>query len=142
MRCAALALTACLAGCSLTSSSGVECVNDSQCGDEDVCTRQFNGGGECVARTNVRSVLVKWTIDGVAASVTSCDAHPDLYVQFDGSAYGDVVRYEPVVCSQGQFNVDKVSKRYQQVELGFTGRNASVQPIDPVTAQAQFDLFH
>jgi hypothetical protein len=141
MRCAALALMACLAGCSLTSGSGAECVNDSQCGD-DVCTRQFNRGGECLPRTSVRSVLVKWTIDGVAASITTCDGYPEIYLQFDGSEYGDTLRFEPVACSQGQFNVDKLPKRYQQVELGVAGSSASVQVIDPITAQAQFDLLH
>lgn len=135
MRCAALALMACLAGCSLTSSGAVECVNDSQCGD-DVCTR----GGECLPRASVHSVVVKWTVNGTAASATSCNAHPYLYVQFDGSAYGDMLRFEQVVCSQGLYNVDKLAKRYQQVELGVAGSTGHVQPIDPVSAQALFDL--
>lgn len=134
MRYAALALMACLAGCSLTSGSGGECVNDSQCGDE-VCTR----GGECMARSSVHSVLVKWTVDGEAASATSCSAHPDLYLQFHGSDYGDTLRFEPVVCSQGQFFVDKLPKRYLQVELGVAGGNGNVLPID-AASQAQFDL--
>jgi hypothetical protein len=136
MRCAGLALMACLAGCSLTSGSGGECVNDSQCGD-DVCTR----GGECVARANVRTVMVKWTIDGAAASATTCDAHPDLYLQFNGTDYGDTLRFEPVACSQGSFFVDKLPKRYQQVELGLQGGTGHVLAIDPATAQAMFDLF-
>jgi hypothetical protein len=136
MRYAGLALMACLAGCSLTSGTGGECVNDSQCGD-DVCTR----GGECVARANVRAVMVKWTVDGVAASVTACDAHPDLYLQFNGTDYGDTLRFEPVVCSQGSFFIDKLPKRYQQVELGTQGGTGTVLTIDAASAQARFDLF-
>lgn len=136
MRYAGLALMACLAGCSLTSGTGGECVNDSQCGD-DVCTR----GGECIARSSVRSVMVKWTIEGAAASVVSCDTHRDLYLQFNGTDYGDTLRFEPVVCSQGSFFVDKLAKRYQQVELGIQGGTGTVQSIDPVTAQARVDLF-
>jgi len=138
MRYAGLALMAALAGCSLTSGTGPdgECVNDSQCGD-DVCTR----GGECVARANVRAVMVKWTVDGVSASGTSCTAHPDLYLQFKGTDYGDTVRFEPVVCSQGSFFVDKLPKRYQQVELGIQGGTGTVLGIDPASAQAMFDLF-
>lgn len=135
MRYAACALMACLAGCSLTSSSGGECVNDSQCGD-DVCAR----GGECTARASVRSVMVRWTVSGAAASATACTAHPDLFLQFDGADYGDTVRFAPVVCSQGQFPVDKLPKRYQQVELGIEGATGNVVPIDANTAQAQFDL--
>jgi hypothetical protein len=136
MRFAGLALMACLAGCSLTSGTGGECVNDSQCGD-DVCTR----GGECDARANVRAVMVKWTVDGVAASGTTCTAHPDLYLQFNGTDYGDTLRFEPVVCSQGSFFVDKLPKRYQQVELGIQGGTGTVLGIDPASAQARFDLF-
>jgi hypothetical protein len=136
MRYAGLALMACLAGCSLTPDPRGECVNDSQCGD-DVCTR----GGECVARSSVRSVMVKWTIDGAAASLATCDTHRDLYLQFNGTDYGDTLRFEPVVCSQGSFFVDKLAKRYQQVELGIQGGTGTVQTIDPVTAQARIDLF-
>jgi hypothetical protein len=136
MRYAAFVLIACLAGCSLTSAgTGGECVSDSQCGD-DVCTR----GGECTARSNVRSVMVKWTIDGVTASATSCSAHPDLYVQFHGADYGDALRFDPVACSQGQFFVDKLPKRYLQVELGAAGGTGNVTAID-ASAQARFDLF-
>jgi hypothetical protein len=135
MRTAALLLMACLAGCSLSSSGG-ECVSDSQCGDE-ICTR----GGECTAKANVRSVLVKWTVEGVAASVTSCNTHPFLSLQFDGTDYGDTLRFEQVACSQGQFNVDKLPKRFARVELGFDGGSSSVLPIDAVTGQVQFDLF-
>ena len=129
---------ACLAGCSLTSGSGGECVSDSQCG-EDVCTR----GGECVARVNVRAVMVKWTVEGASASAVSCSEHPDLYLQFNGTDYGDTLRFEPVVCSQGSFFVDKLPRRYQQVELGAQGGTGNVRAIDAASAQAQamFDLF-
>lgn len=136
MRFAGLALMACLAGCSLTSGTGGECVNDSQCGD-DVCTR----GGECLARASVRSVRVEWKVDGASASVTTCDAHRDLYLQFNGTDYGDTLRFEPVACSQGVFSVDKLPKRYQVVELGIQGGTGTVLAIDPVSAQARFDLF-
>jgi hypothetical protein len=136
MRSAALTLMACLAGCSLTSSSGAECVNDSQCGD-DLCTR----AGECAARSSVRSVVVMWTLQGAAANATSCSAHPDMFLQFDGSDSGDTLRFEQIACAQSQFSVDKLPKRYAQVELGFAGSTTVVQSIDPHTAQALFDLF-
>lgn len=135
MRYAAIALMACLTGCSLTSSSGGECVNDSQCGDE-VCAR----GGECTARSNVRSVMVKWTVEGTAASVASCSAHPDLFLRFDGTDYGDTLKFAPVPCRAGQFFVDTLPRRYQQVELGVEGSTGSALSIDAATAQATFDL--
>jgi len=136
MRYAAYVLMACLAGCSLTSGgTGGECVSDSQCGD-DVCAR----GGECTARTNVRDVMVKWTVGGVPADATTCSSHPDLFLQFDGPDYGDTIRFAPVTCVQGLFNIDKLPKRYQQVELGDEGSTGNVLSIDAKTAQAQFDL--
>ena len=136
MRYAAYALVACLTGCSLTpGGTGGECVSDSQCGD-DVCAR----GGECTSRTNVRDVMVKWTIGGGSADAATCSSHPDLFLQFDGPDYGDTIRFTPVTCVQGLFNVDKLPKRYQQVELGDEGATGNVVPIDAKTAQAQFDL--
>jgi hypothetical protein len=137
MRIAALALIAGLAGCSLTNSgSGGECQSDAQCGD-DVCARS----GECLVRSSVRSVTIKWTVNGVAADQSSCTAHPDLYVQFDGADYGDTLRFAPVPCRQGSFFVDKLPKRYVQAELGSEGGAGDVSGIDAATAQAKFDLF-
>jgi len=135
MRFAALALMACLAACSLTPS-GSECNSDSHCGD-DVCARS----GECLPRSSVRAVTVKWTINGVAASSLSCADHPDLYLQFEGADYGDTFRVSPVPCRAGSYFVDKLPKRYLQVELGADGGTGDLSPIDLVTAQAQFDLF-
>jgi hypothetical protein len=136
MRYAAFVLIACLAGCSLTSAgTGGECVSDSQCGD-DVCAR----GGECTARTNVRDVMVKWTVGGSPASAATCNTHPNLFLQFDGPDYGDTIRFAPVTCVQGLFNVDKLPTRYQQVEIGDEGSAGTVERIDARTAQAQFDL--
>lgn len=137
MRFAALAL-ACLAGCSLTTSGG-ECVNDGQCGDE-VCARS----GECLPSASLRQVMVRWTVNGAVADETSCAAQPDLYLRFDGADYGDSLRFAPVPCRQGSFFVDKLPKRYLQVELGVDGHSGDMTAIDVVSdravGQAQFDL--
>jgi hypothetical protein len=135
MRTAAFALMAALAGCSLTPG-GAECQTDSQCGD-DVCART----GECLARSAVRQVSVKWTVNGAAADMSSCTAHPDLFIQFDGVDYGDTLRFTPVPCREGLFSIDKLPKRYGTVELGSEGGASDVSSIDAATAQAQFDLF-
>ena len=136
MRFAPLALAACLWGCSLTPTSGNECHVDSQCG-EDVCARS----GECLARSSVRVVTITWTVNSAAANATSCSAHPNLYLQFDGTDYGDTLRFAPVVCRAGQYTVDRLPKRYVQVELGFEGSTGDVSSIDATTTQIQFDLF-
>jgi hypothetical protein len=125
-------LAACLPGCLPQPVS--ECSNDSQCGD-DVCART----GECVARVNVREVTVKWTVNGSAADATSCAA-PDLYLQFEGSEYGDTLRFAPVPCRAGSYTIDKLPKRYVQVELGIAGGPGDVSPIDATTGRAHLDL--
>jgi hypothetical protein len=134
MRFGVLALIACLAACSLTPS-GSECSSDSHCGD-DVCARS----GECLARSAVRAVTVKWTVNGAAADAISCTEHPDLYLQFESADYGDTFRVAPVPCRAGLYSIDKLPRRYLQVELGVDGGSGDVSPIDLATAQAQFDL--
>jgi hypothetical protein len=136
MRIAAIALAVCLVGCSLTSGSGVECRSDAQCGD-DVCA----ASGECLARTNVRDVTVRWTVNGTAADVSACTTHPDLFIQFDGSDYGDTLRFAPVPCREGQFHVLNLPRRYVQAELGFDGSTGDVSSIDSSSQQVQFDLY-
>ncbi len=137
MRLGLVALGLCLAGCPMTTSSGpnVDCRSDSQCGG-DVCARS----GECLPRSEVRAVTVKWTVKGEQANATTC-SHPDLYLQFDGLDYGDTLGFAPVPCKQGQFFVDKLPKRYLQVELGIEGGATDISSIDPSTATSQFDLF-
>lgn len=93
-----------------------------------------------MALSNVRSVMVKWTVDGAAASLASCASHSELFLRFDGSDYGDTLKFTPVACVEGQFFVDRLPRRYQQVELGVEGGTGTVLPIDATTAQATFDL--
>lgn len=133
MRFAALAVV-CLAACSL-APSGSECTTDTQCGD-DVCARS----GECLPKGDIRSVMVKWTVSGTAADATSCADHPDLYLQFNGTDYGDTLRFAPVPCSEGSFFVDKLPKRYISVDLGVEGGAGDVQAIDK-SGTAQINLF-
>src|SRR5262249_18385617 len=136
MRFAVVALAASLAGCSLTPGSGGECASDSQCGD-DVCART----NECLPRSSVEQVMVKWTMNGAAADATTCPSHANLYLQFDSSDCGDPLRYAPVPCRQGSYFIDKLPKRYVQVELGFEGHTGDVSSLDAATGQVQFDLF-
>jgi hypothetical protein len=137
MRIALAAVVACLAGCPLTSTStsNGDCKTDNQCGG-DVCARS----GECLPRTEVRSVTVKWTVKGERASSVTC-THPDLYVQFDGNDYGDTLGFAPVPCREGTFTVDKLPKRFLQVELGIEGGATDISSIDAASGAAQFDIF-
>jgi hypothetical protein len=136
MRIATLVVTACLAGCSLTPTGSVsECNTNAQCGD-DVCA----SSGECLARSSVREMIVRWTVNGVAPDPASCASHPSLYLQFEGADYGDTLRIASVPCIAGAYQVKQLPKRYLQVEVGFEGHTGDVSAIDSASPQVQFDL--
>jgi hypothetical protein len=123
-----------LAGCP-KDSPPAECMADSDCGTQ-VCART----GECLPATSVEPAKVTWTIRGSAASPTTCAQSPELYIQFDSQDPQDIFGYAPVPCDPGQFLVDKLPKRYIQVEMGIDNRFLDAQPID-ATGHASFDLF-
>ena len=136
MRYAALALMVCLTASApaCLPQPSAECSADSQCGD-DVCSRT----SECLARSSVRAVTVRWTVNGTSADATSCLTQ-DLYIQFDSAEYGDSLRFAPVPCRGGSYYIDKLPKRYVQVELGVNGGPGDVSSIDATTGRAQLDL--
>jgi len=135
MRRFAVALLLC-AGCPQHDTTSDGCHQDSDCGDY-VCARD----GTCEPSSQVRQVKAVWTIRGMPATVVSC-TKPDLYIQFDGPEFGDVIGFEPVPCVQGQFNVDKLPLRYIQVELGPADQPPSdTAVIDADTGIATLDLF-
>ena len=112
------------------------CHQDSDCG-ADVCARD----GECLPAADVRMVKVTWTIRGAAANATSCAATPDFYLQFDGPTQNDTFGYTPVPCAAGQFSIDKLPTRFDQVELGVDNRFNDVARIAAATGLATFDLY-
>ncbi len=88
------------------------CHQDSDCGNE-VCARD----GECLPASAVRTIHVNWTLDGVAASPTSCDYSPDLDITFYDNREGDTFGFAPVPCAEGKFTVDKLPINYSTVNL-------------------------
>jgi hypothetical protein len=125
-----------LASCT-SKPDGPQCTVDSDCGDSLVCARP----GECLSPGQVREVTATWTVNGMPAGAQTCASIEDLMIQFDGSDFNDTLGFAPVPCSQGQFHVDKLPRRYIEIELGIDGRgllNAAF--IDPATNSAQFDL--
>jgi hypothetical protein len=113
-----------LAGCPTSGSSG-ECNTDPECGSGEVCARDKM----CAASSSVRAVVTTWTVQGAAASVTSCASHPDLFINFVGRDQGDTLGFEPVPCKLGQFTVDKLPDRFRQVELGAAGIGSEIRSI-------------
>ena len=127
-----LTLTACP-----SSPQTVMCQTDTDCSGGDICARN----GECDAPSDVRAVKVTWLIRAMPASAQTCANSPSFYVQFDGPTYEDTFAFEPVPCDQGQFNIDKLPKRFTQVEMGIDGQFNDIAAIDPATETAAFDLF-
>jgi hypothetical protein len=111
-----------LAACG--SSSSDKCTNDTSCGSGQVCARD----GECLAPADVWSLKVTWTVNGMPASATTCAHAPDLELDFEDFDLGDTFGYAPVPCAAGQFTIDKLPRRFDQVDLGTGGRYVS-RPI-------------
>ena len=111
------------------------CTVDSDCGG-DVCARD----GECLPANDIWQVKVSWMIRSMPASASTCMTSPSFYLQFDGATLQDSFGYEPVPCMAGQFTIDKLPTRFQQVEIGVDGRYLDSTVIDS-TGNATFNLF-
>ncbi|MDB4952625.1 MAG: hypothetical protein JWO36_194 [Myxococcales bacterium] len=128
------ALLAVLGACG--GNTGGTCQFDSDCGGGEICARSE----QCLAPSQVRMVKVVWTIRGMAANATTCAPTPDFYIQFDGYSYQDTLGYAPVPCLQGQFSVDKLPTRFDQVEMGVEGGRGNLTIVDPTSGVATFNL--
>ena len=123
-----------LAGCP-TSAKPSQCTTDPDCGGL-VCARN----GECLSANQIWMVKVTWTIRGMPASATTCATTPSFYLQFDGQTTNDTFGYTPVPCDAGIFSIDKIPRRFFQVELGVDQRFTDIALIDAMGA-AKFDIY-
>ncbi|HUJ62437.1 MAG TPA: hypothetical protein VLX92_28235 [Kofleriaceae bacterium] len=103
------------------------CHADTDCGSGLVCARD----GECLEAGDVITVHTTWTLDGSAASASTCSGNPDLEIDFsDDSGYG--YGYAPVPCVEGEFTVDKLPNYYNAVSLSIaydpgSGASAAIE---------------
>lgn len=123
-----------LPACPSTTSGGY-CELDTDCGQSQICARDM----ECIAPGHTRGVKTTWTIGGQAATATTCATMPDFYINFYGTDPQDAFGYAPVPCVQGQFFIDKLPTRFDQVELGAEGWFDVVHQVD-ASGMAAFDL--
>ena len=112
MRLVLIAAIALLAGCPVEGEG--DCEVNEDCSGGLVCARDH----ACVDASQVRAIQVTWTINGAAASAASCEDH-DLYIEFSNGDRADSLGFSPVPCFAGQFSVDRLPRRFDQVELGF-----------------------
>jgi len=98
-----------LAGCSQSpspSSTAGACDSDSDC-IGGVCARS----GECAAVTEIQTVHVHWLIAGKPADASTCDAYPNLTVEFLTSPPPNnepLLSFAPVPCIEGEFTADRI----------------------------------
>jgi hypothetical protein len=129
-----IALLVLLSGCPSNTSSGY-CETDTDCGGGQICARDM----ECIAPGDTRGVKATWTIGGAAADATTCASMPNFYINFYGADPQDAFGFAPVPCMQGQFFIDKLPTRFDQVELGADGKFDLVRRVD-ASGMTAFDL--
>lgn len=116
----AMAALVALAGCPRTG--GEDCNDNDHCPSGEVCGRDH----ACTDPSNVREVLVRWTVNGGDANVQTCAPRPDFTLTFLGDSFEDELAFTPVPCSTGQFFVDMLPRRFHSVEIGLGGRRVPI----------------
>jgi hypothetical protein len=112
------------------------CTSDTQCGSE-LCARD----GECLPANDIYAIHVSWTLQGQAASTTTCANSSSLEIQFTGTNaawWG----YAPVPCVEGKFSIDKMPTWYTDVDLMRDGETSggAAGTIDAQTGILALDL--
>jgi hypothetical protein len=87
----------------------------------------------------VYTAHVSWTIKGMPATTTACDALAALTIDF---ASGDITRtgFEPLACAEGEFTLPNVPTLITTVKIGSRQLGWKTAKIDPVTGEAALDL--
>jgi hypothetical protein len=134
---AACGVVVALAGC---SSPAELCKTNEDCGDL-LCTRD----GACLPAGEIRRVQVAWSVNGQGASATACEGIVELQIRFVDFAGGDPHTFRQVPCGVGLFTIDRLSARFDQVELsGYdSGRRVVVEGEAAIVAdeeRTQVDL--
>jgi len=117
MRTLALAASIAMAGCPVSGPS--YCDRDDQCTGGLTCARSQ----ECLAAAEIRSLTIRWTVDGQPDTAAQCGALglTDLTITFFDAA--GPLSFAPIPCSGGLFTVDKLPVRFDQVELSTYDRD-------------------
>lgn len=113
------------------------CTSDTQCTTGNLCARD----GECAPANEIYSIHVSWTLQGQAATTSTCSNSPNLEIQFTGQSqawWG----YAPVPCVEGKFSIDKMPTWYTTVDLMRDGETTAGADgtIDPQTGLLSLDL--
>lgn len=129
-----------LASCNLSpSGSGDDvsgdCTRDDSCRNGEVCARS----GGCYPASQIRSIQVTWTLDGMPASAETCGASQDLEIDFHGRDGGSL-GFAPVPCVAGKFSIDKLPVSFTSVRLGSNRSHWATGELDAITGEVALDL--
>jgi hypothetical protein len=98
---------------------GFGCEQDSDCGGAgSVCARD----GECVSPSQLTTIHITWTVQGAAASASTCASVPDLDLTFFDSGQAEF-GFSPVPCAEGKFTIDKLPSWFTAAELDRAGND-------------------
>ena len=118
-----------LAAC---SHDGESCTVDGDCGD-DVCART----NVCAPKSQVWSVHVTWTVNGVPPTAASCASLDPLEIGFYSQT--ESIAFAPVPCIAGLYSIDKLPIEMDEVTLGPQDASAPFVGI-PSSGDATIDL--
>jgi len=130
-----LLLASCNISSSGTGSTGKGCTVDDSCGGGEVCART----GDCYPPSQIRSIQVTWTLDGLPATAETCGGSQDLEIDFHGRD-GDSLGFAPVPWVAGKFSIDKFPVSFTSVRLGSNRGHFASGELDAVTGEAALDL--
>jgi len=118
--------------------AGDRCRSDAQCRDGDLCAHN----SMCMVASELRTVHVNWTVDGMPASQTVCDPLGNLEIEFGTTqpVNDPQLAFSPLACAEGRFSIDKMPMTWTVVKI--TGRAIEAQSatIDAATGETTLAL--
>lgn len=116
---------------------GRSCSSDAQCTGGFQCAHT----GACFSPSDLRAVQVNWTVDGMPATATACDALGALEITFEGTAaLSKPLTFLPLACAEGRFSIDKMPRELGMVKIGDRQIGWQSTEIDATTGSATIDL--
>jgi hypothetical protein len=118
--------------------TGNRCSSDAQCRDGALCAHNST----CMAASELRTVHVNWTVDGMPANQTVCDPLGQLEIEFGTNQPVTTAQltFSPLACAEGKFTIDKMPMAWTAVKISGREIDAKSGTIDAVTGETTLAL--
>jgi hypothetical protein len=118
--------------------TGNSCRSDAQCSDGALCAHNST----CIAASELRTVHVNWTVDGMPANQTACDPLGTLEIEFGTtqSVSNPQLTFSPLACAEGKFSIDKMPMTWTGVKISGRRIEAQSGTIDAATGETTLAL--